>query len=294
MRDSRGDLARWLDRAVWEFNGKQLRTSRGNKILVATAEINFQKMLTMMTELRPSVVILNATFEKALYPGLDAERTYALTRTDLVVATTETGTGHPIATPGNSLKALLRNARARTIRVLQPDPAGSSIGLAVLVLEGYAEGAIAQDGGKIDSGARDRLLRGLSESAILSDVARSDILNGQWDVALITEARCVDLRRRGMRVQATYPQEGTVRLDYPAFIPKWASGEEREAAQLFLEFLNSREMQALKQDYGLNERCAGDKLPPKVLNPPTPAVTRELLDAWLRRPPTAQDRPGSR
>ncbi len=159
-------------------------------------------------------------------------------------------------------------------------------GLGVLILEGYAEGAITQDGAKTDSVARDRLVQGVSDSAMLADLAGSDILNGKWDLALITDARCADLRRRGVSVRAVYPQEGTLRLDYPAFIPKWVSGDEREGAKLFLEFLNSREMQALKQDYGVDQTCVSDTQPPKILNPPSSGVTRELLDAWLRRPQT--------
>ncbi len=283
MRDSRWDIAAWVDRAVWEFNPKEVRTPRGSKILVATYEVSFQKMLAEMSKFRPPLVILNASFERALYPGLDTETTYSLNQTALVLATMETRRGRAIATPNTSIKVLLRNARVGSIRLLQPDPAESSVGLGVLILEGYAEGAITQDGAKTDSVLRDRLLQGLSESVILSDLAGSDILNGQWDVGLITEARCADLRRRGVSVRAVYPQEGTLRFDYPAFIPKWVSGDEREAAKLFLDFLNSREMQALKQHYGLDESCVDDKPPPKVVNPPSPTVTSELLDAWVRK-----------
>ena len=45
MRDSRGDIAAWVDRAVWEFNRNELRTPRGRKILVATYEVVFKKRL---------------------------------------------------------------------------------------------------------------------------------------------------------------------------------------------------------------------------------------------------------
>jgi len=176
-----------------------------------------------------------------------------------------------------SLKAALDQTKKGKVRLVQPDPSRNFVGLAGLSLEAYAEGAITKVGGKINARALDRLLSWLPKTALMSDLAVPSKMPSAWNVVLISEARCADLMRRGISIRAAYPEEGTLQFDYPVFIPSWVSGEKREAAELFLDFLSSHVKQAGSR---LDAKCTTPSQPSTFRSLPDAEVMRQLLAAW--------------
>jgi Ca-activated chloride channel family protein len=95
---------------------------------------------------------------------------------------------------------------------------------------------------------------------------------------------------------AIYPKEGTLYSNHPLFVldADWVSGEEREAADLFVEFAGTAENQEKVLRYGFRpgnpDVPVGDPIseangvnpatPETLLEVPQPAVLADLLDDW--------------
>ena len=282
MRDPAMDLDPWILSAIGAFEAKRMRTSDGRQVLVSTVETRFDRMRESLGWLPPriEIVILNSSFEKHAYPELESQiPRVQLGHSALVLATSDKKAAQQIASLGYSVSSLLEVASKGRIRIAQPEPSQDSVGLAALILEGYSFGALPRDGGAVIDQKAVQLFRLLKKTAVFPDFSVEPQV-GQWDVALMSDIRCSDLIERGHSIEATYPKEGTLLLDYPLFIPDWVEGDEKEAAEMFLDFLESSEMQAQKNSLLGKNMCAVDKGPPQFLDPPGPAVVRKMLDAW--------------
>lgn len=280
--DHEGDTGEWIDSARLDFHERGIRTVSGKKISIFPIYMkNFQQQLELMGgHFKPQLIFLNANYEKALLPVLAGGPApiQSLGMTHLVVASVDQQASQRTKI---SLKHLLTDVRKRRIRFLQQDPAQSTVGLAALLLEGHVAGVVSRDSNNVDPAALDELMKWLPSSIVPVERRKLETSAEEGDMALITEATCAAVRQKGVSLSAAYPKEGTLRLDYPAFITQWASREQKEAAMLFLDFLNSPEMQKKKESTGLGVRCVSEPGLPEVLDPPSPSVMQHLRDSWL-------------
>jgi hypothetical protein len=284
-----GPLEQWRLWVSSIFTGSRaVVTSEGNPIHVATLEGYAHTFPRIGKSLKVDLVILNASYERALNPALaaDAAPMHSLAQTRIVLVSPAEKAGQLFSASGASLQWILERARRGELQLLQHHEKYTYMGVPMLVLEGYALGAITPDGNSVAAASRDNLLQWLPETAMFYRYIWDDSVTAmRWDVALMTEADCATLRRRGYAVQAVYPREGTLLLDYPAFVPSWVSGERREAAQMFLEALKSEDMQALQNMFPINDKCVGVDAEPKIVDPPAPNVLRDVVDNWRPRLP---------
>ena len=107
------------------------------------------------------------------------------------------------------------------------------------------------------------------------------------------------LARWGQKLQAVYPSEGVLMSDHPFCVldAPWVTVDQREAAKEFLEFLLSRETQALAMSYGFRPVSPEVELEPEVFSlkygvlysipsptlqaPRDSRVLQSVTDLWL-------------
>jgi Ca-activated chloride channel family protein len=189
---------------------------------------------------------------------------------------------------------------------------------------GRTEGLTSKD---ISSAVTRKFVAGVEQSVVRygdntasfqSDWLRADEKGQalQYISALVTEENLVpsynegnptgDPELRGKRPAATvplvaiYPREGTFVADHPYAVlsAPWVTGQKRAAADAFLAYLTSPPVQKQWQDNhfrdaqgrpgtdGLDDGVIPDQ-PAKVLQPPSPKITREVLESWAELRKTA-------
>ncbi len=297
--DVRSPIDTWLMEGETIF-GRDTNLGRRRPVLFLwTGSGTFRELLGEGDLLRRvQLVFLNAGFEITFSPYLASHSaaSRSLARDYLVMATTDRKLAESLR-KGQSLKSVLNEARNGKLKLLQLDPSEHAAGLATLLLEARIEGTIKSERGRIDETAWDQLLQWLPQrvtllrprfgqliypSGQMGDAEGIAAIKQPGGIVLLSEASCAALRRSGLGLHAAYPLEGTMVLDYPAILPSWGTGERREVAQKFLDFLSSPKGQKLKESSGLDGKCVGHE-PSEVLAAPAPEAVRALLNAWLER-----------
>jgi len=134
-----------------------------------------------------------------------------------------------------------------------------------------------------------------------SSLAKSMVKNGQFwaSVGSVYESSVIDanshLQPRQQRYQAVYPK-ATFTSNMRAILPKapWVSPDEKAAAEKFIDYLRTAEVQKIATDLGLRPGIPGIPLGAKFspefgvnpqakydsLRPPKPEVVEVMLKSW--------------
>jgi hypothetical protein len=273
--DPNTQVAPWLFSEVVRFNALSPKSNTGKRVQATTVlKTDYVDLLgTLSSTRRVDLVVL----------GFDSERDY------LKALPLDPGSGIPLARvamvaariPGNaappsSMVRLLRLAQNGKIQLWQGDAKQHSAGLGALVLEAYGAGAVTAAGG-LDADELRRMLSWLPARIKSFDLEGANRL-GKNDVVIISEDQCAALREK-ITVEAFYPTDGTIEIDYRAYVSHGASAEERDAVQQFLSFLRSGNEGEASTRRGISQSCTGSPLP-RVLPMPSIATLHTLLDSW--------------
>jgi hypothetical protein len=276
--DPESGVAPWLFSEVVDFNALS-PTSNARKTIQVTTILkkDYADLLGMLSPTRRAdLVVLGFDSETDYLKELtlDSESGVPLARVAMVVATSAEK-----AERATSMAQLLRLAQNGKIRLLQADPRQHSAGLAALALEAYGRGAVKSDGAGLNSAALAHMFGWLPGRISIFDLQAVNGL-GKDDVAIISEDQCVSLREKA-NIEAFYPTDGTMEIDYRAYVTRGTSGERKDAVQQFLNFLKLRKADEARARYAIDKKCT-DSLPRRILPVPSATTLHRLQDSWSR------------
>ncbi len=276
--EANSGLTGWLLATATTFNSKPHANSDPSIQLVTITKPDYPTLLGGLDRsYSPSIVILGAEIERTYATRItlaDGDGT-PLTRVPLVLVTTKRAVDIS-NTSALSLTHVLAQVRRGKRRLWQPDPERTAAGIAALALEIYTAGDLSVGTGRANSMKLKNVVGGLRK--VVSLTPEDSLVLDNEAFGLIPEDQCVLWSERSP-LNAAYPEEGTVGIEYRAFIVKGISEQERKAANLFLQFLTTPEGQAIKSNYSIGKRCSKSQ-PAKLLPFPNPSISAEMLSLW--------------